>query len=98
MLHLGEIAIELAQRLCRIFLRGADGHRPVFDESRLQQEDPYFRDNLLFYEFFHGDNGRGLGAAHQTGWTGLIAFLMAWCGAARAEATLELVRAAASQN
>jgi hypothetical protein len=98
MLHLGEIAIELSQRLCRIFLRGADGHRPVFGESRLQQEDPYFRDNLLFYEFFHGDNGRGLGAAHQTGWTGLIAFLMAWCGAARAEATLELVPAAASQN
>jgi hypothetical protein len=98
MLHLGEIAIELSQRLCRIFLRGKDGHRPVFGESRLQQEDPYFRDNLLFYEFFHGDNGRGLGAAHQTGWTGLIAFLMAWCGAARAQATSELIPASASQN
>ena len=82
----------------RIFLRGKDGHRPVFGESRLQQEDPYFRDNLLFYEFFHGDNGRGLGAAHQTGWTGLIAFLMAWCGAARAEPTPELAPAYASQN
>jgi hypothetical protein len=98
MLHLGEIAIELAQRLSRIFLRGKDGHRPVFGESRLQQEDPHFRDNLLFYEFFHGDSGRGLGAAHQTGWTGLIAFLLAWCGAARAEATSELVPAHASQN
>jgi hypothetical protein len=98
MLHLGEVATELGQRLCRIFLRGKDGHRPVFGESRLQQEDPHFRDNVLFYEFFHGDSGRGLGAAHQTGWTGLIAFLMAWCGAARAEATSELVPASASQN
>jgi hypothetical protein len=98
MLHLGEVATELAQRLCRIFLRGKDGHRPVFGESRLQQEDPHFRDNVLFYEFFHGDSGRGLGAAHQTGWTGLIAFLMAWSGAPRADATPELVPAYASQN
>jgi hypothetical protein len=76
MLHLGEIATELAQRLCRIFLRGKDGHRPVFGESRIQQEDPHFRDHVLFYEFFHGDTGRGQGASHQTGWTGLIALLL----------------------
>jgi hypothetical protein len=76
MLHLGEVAVELSRRLCRIFLRGEDGHRPVFGESSIEQEDPHFRDNLLFYEFFHGDTGRGLGAAHQTGWTALIALML----------------------
>jgi hypothetical protein len=101
MLHLGEVATELAQRLCRIFLRGKDGHRPVYGDSSLQQEDPHFRDNVLFYEFFHGNSGRGLGASHQTGWTGLVALLLAWCGApdaARAEATAELAPAYANQN
>ena len=76
LLHLGEAAAELSQRLCRIFLRGADGRRPVFGDCPLQQQDPQFRDNLLFYEFFHGDNGRGLGASHQTGWTALVALLL----------------------
>ncbi|HYZ39793.1 MAG TPA: glucosidase, partial [Stellaceae bacterium] len=76
LLHLGEVAAELSRRLCRIFLRGADGRRPVFGDSPIEQQDPHFRDNLLFYEFFHGDNGRGLGAAHQTGWTGLVALLL----------------------
>jgi hypothetical protein len=76
MLHLGEVADELSRRLCRLFLRDEKGHRPVLGDSILQQEDPHFRDHLLFYEFFHGDCGRGLGAAHQTGWTGLIAHLL----------------------
>jgi len=76
LLHLGEVAAELSRRLCRIFLRGEDGPRPVFGDSPIEQEDPHFRDNLLFYEFFHGDTGRGLGASHQTGWTALIAFLL----------------------
>jgi hypothetical protein len=76
MLHLGEVAAELARRLCRIFLRSEDGHRPIFGESPMQQEDPNFRDNLLFYEFFHGDTGRGLGASHQTGWTGVLAVML----------------------
>lgn len=76
MLHLGQIATELSRRLCRIFLRGKDGRRPVFGDCRLHQEDPYFRDNVLFYEYFHGDTGRGLGASHQTGWTALIALLL----------------------
>ena len=76
MLHLGEVAAELSRRLCRIFIRGEDGHRPVLGASPLEQEDPYFRDNLLFYEFFHGDTGRGLGASHQTGWTALIALML----------------------
>jgi hypothetical protein len=101
MLHLGEVATELGQRLCRIFLRGEDGRRPVFGSSPLQQEDPHFRDHVLFYEFFHGESGCGLGAAHQTGWTGLIALLLGWCGAAassRADETSALVPAYASQN
>jgi hypothetical protein len=79
MLHLGEVAAELSRRLCRIFLRGEAGHRPVFGDLPIQQEDPQFRDNLLFYEFFHGDTGLGLGASHQTGWTGLIALLLRSC-------------------
>src|SRR5215471_17974406 len=72
LVHLGEVAADLAQRLCRIFLRGADGKRPVFGDSPIEQDDSHFRDNVLFYEFFHGDTGRGLGASHQTGWTALI--------------------------
>jgi hypothetical protein len=76
MLHLGEVAAELSRRLCRIFLRGPDGKRPVFGDSPIEQKDPHFRDNMLFYEFFHGDTGRGLGASHQTGWTALVALLL----------------------
>jgi hypothetical protein len=76
MLHLGEVAAELSRRLCRIFLRGPDGKRPVFGDSPIEQQDPHFRDNVLFYEFFHGDTGRGLGASHQTGWTALVALLL----------------------
>ncbi|MGC2199319.1 MAG: glucosidase [Stellaceae bacterium] len=76
LLHLGEVAAELSRRLCRIFLREKDGRRPVFGDSLMQQDDPHFRDNVLFYEFFHGDDGRGLGASHQTGWTGLVALLL----------------------
>jgi hypothetical protein len=76
MLHLGEAADELSRRLCCLFLRDKNGNRPVFGDSRILQEDPQCRDNLLFYEYFHGDTGRGLGASHQTGWTGLIALLL----------------------
>jgi len=67
------VAEEIARRIARIFLRGEDGRRPVYGGSRKLQEDPYWRDYLLFYEYFHGDNGAGLGASHQTGWTGTIA-------------------------
>jgi hypothetical protein len=76
MLHLGEVATELARRLCKIFLRGPDGQRPVFGDSPMEQKDPHFRDKILFYEYFHGDTGRGLGASHQTGWTALVACLL----------------------
>jgi hypothetical protein len=75
-LSLREIADELAVRLTRLFLRGPDGRRPAFGPSAIQQDDPHFRDHLLFYEFFHGDTGQGLGASHQTGWTGLVALLL----------------------
>ena len=75
-LHLGEVAAELSRRLCRLFLRDDSGRRPVFGDSAIEQENPDFRDNLLFYEFFDGDTGKGLGAAHQTGWTALVGLLL----------------------
>jgi hypothetical protein len=75
-LDLRDVAAEIARRLCSIFLEDEQGRRPVFGGTRIFQEDPHWRDNLLFYEYFHGDNGAGLGAAHQTGWTGLVAVLL----------------------
>ena len=71
-----EVSAEISQRLQRIFLRGPDGRRPVFGQAELFQTSPHWRDNVLFYEYFHGDSGRGLGASHQTGWTALIANLL----------------------
>ncbi len=68
-----EVSKEIARRLSCIFLRDESGKRPVYGGTRKFQEDPYWRDYILFYEYFHGDNGAGLGASHQTGWTGLIA-------------------------
>jgi hypothetical protein len=75
-LTLEEVAAELSQRLSRLFLRDAAGRRAVFGDDERLQRDPHFRDHLLFHEYFHGDNGRGVGASHQTGWTGLIAKLL----------------------
>jgi hypothetical protein len=75
LLNLNEVADEITQRLTRIFRRGKDGRRPVFGGDDHYQR-PAFRDEMLFYEYFHGDSGRGLGAAHQTGWTGLVALLL----------------------
>jgi hypothetical protein len=74
---LAEIADDLARRLVSIFLRGADGRRPVFGGTQRLQNDPAWRDQLWFHEYFHGDNGAGLGASHQTGWTGLVFDLIA---------------------
>jgi hypothetical protein len=68
-----EVAREIGRRLANIFLRDEKGHRPVYGGSKKFQEDPHWKDYILFYEYFHGDNGAGLGASHQTGWTGLIA-------------------------
>jgi hypothetical protein len=76
LMNLFEVSKELSDRLGRIFLRDESGRRPVFGGSDKFQADPHWRDNLLFYEYFHGDNGAGLGANHQTGWTGVVAKLM----------------------
>jgi hypothetical protein len=75
-LSLLQVADELAGRLVNLFLPNGDGTRPVFGDSALQQHDPLFRDHILFYEYFDGDSGRGVGASHQTGWTGLVAKLI----------------------
>jgi hypothetical protein len=75
-MNLFEVAHEIANRLARIFLRDESGRRPVFGGAEKFQSDPNFRDHILFYEYFHGDNGTGVGASHQTGWTGLVASLL----------------------
>ena len=80
LLTLWEVAGELSRRLTRIFLRGPDGHRPVFGGIEKFQSDPYWKDLILFHEYFHGDNGAGIGASHQTGWTGLVAKLIQQSG------------------
>jgi hypothetical protein len=72
-LTLFEVAKEISRRLSNIFLRDENGRRPLYGGSKKFQEDPHWKDYILFYEYFHGDNGAGLGASHQTGWTGLIA-------------------------
>jgi hypothetical protein len=76
MMTLNQIADELCRRLVRLFLRNAEGRRPVFGNYEKFQTDPNFRDYILFHEYFHGDNGRGCGASHQTGWTALVANLI----------------------
>ncbi len=76
MLTLWQVAEEIAGRLTAIFLRDADGRRPVFGEERLFQGDPHWRDLVPFHEYFHGDTGAGVGASHQTGWTALVAKLL----------------------
>ena len=76
MMTLQAVSDELAQRLSRLFLRGADGRRPTLGDNAMLQDDPLFRDHVLFHEYFHGDTGRGIGASHQTGWTGLVALLL----------------------
>jgi hypothetical protein len=77
---LWEVAAEISRRLTHIFLRDDQGRRPVYGATEVFQSDPYWRDLVLFYEFFHGDNGAGLGANHQTGWTGLVAKMIQQSG------------------
>jgi hypothetical protein len=72
-LSMDMIAKELSLRCMKIFMRDANGNRPVFGNQEKFQKDPHFKDHILFYEYFHGDSGKGLGASHQTGWTGLVA-------------------------
>ena len=80
LLTLWDVAAELSRRLTRIFLRGPDGRRPVHGGAEKFQSDPDWRDLVLFYEYFHGDNGAGIGASHQTGWTGVVAKLLQQSG------------------
>ncbi len=75
-MNLYQVAEEIAARLSRIFLKDAQGNRPVHAASQKFQQDPHWRDYPLFYEYFHGDTGAGVGASHQTGWTGAIARIM----------------------
>jgi hypothetical protein len=90
-----QVAQEIARRLEAIFLRDSSGRRPVYGGATKFQDDPHWRDLLLFYEYFHGDNGAGLGASHQTGWTGVIARGMQLFATSTAEEILELGKMAA---
>jgi hypothetical protein len=94
-MNLYEVAEEISRRLGDIFLKGKDGHRPVNGGEKKLQEDPHWRDYVQFYEYFHGDNGAGLGANHQTGWTGVVARAMHLFATTTAEQTLELGKGAA---
>jgi hypothetical protein len=80
MMTLQEVAHELARRLTTIFLRDEGGRRPSAGGVEVLQTDPHWRDYVLFHEYFHGDNGAGIGASHQTGWTGLVARLLQQTG------------------
>jgi hypothetical protein len=91
-MNLFGVASEIANRLTRIFLREEDGRRPVFGGAEKFQNDLDWRDHLLFYEYFHGDNGAGLGANHQTGWTGIVASLIEIFGKLEVESFLKGVR------
>ena len=93
-----QIAQELARRLAGIFLLDQDGRRPVYGGTKKFQEDPHWRNCVSFYEYFHGDNGAGLGASHQTGWTGLIAGIMHLFATTTPEQALELGKVAAVTN
>ena len=88
MMNLFEVAKDIADRLAGIFLKDTSGRRPVYGGTKTFQEDPHWRDYLLFYEYFHGDNGAGLGASHQTGWTGAVASLIQLFGMLDAEKLL----------
>ena len=95
MMNLFEVSKEIADRLTRIFTRDEHGRRPVYGGSEKFQSDPHWRDHILFYEYFHGDNGAGLGASHQTGWTGLVAKLIQLYGFLDPKRVLEVGRQAA---
>ncbi|MFL5339577.1 MAG: MGH1-like glycoside hydrolase domain-containing protein [Gemmataceae bacterium] len=95
MMTLYQIAEEINRRLANIFLKDKNGRRPVYGGSRKFQEDPHWRDLILFYEYFHGDNGAGLGASHQTGWTGIIARGLHLFATTTAQQVLELGKRAA---
>jgi hypothetical protein len=88
-MNLFEVSKEISDRLTGIFLRDERGRRPVYGGAEKFQDDPHWRDHILFYEYFHGDNGAGLGASHQTGWTGLVAKFIQLFGLLDAKRALE---------
>ncbi len=95
LMNLFEVAQEITGRLTRIFLRNESGQRPVYGGTEKFQTDPHWKDHVLFYEYFHGDNGAGLGASHQTGWTGLVATMIELFGRLDGPHFLEMGRVAA---
>ena len=97
-MNLFDVAREISQRLIRIFIRDKDGRRPLYGGNERFQIDPNWKDYLLFYEYFHGDNGAGIGASHQTGWTGLVAPLINVFGRITAEQFLAAGRAGRYEN
>jgi hypothetical protein len=98
-MNLYQVAEEISRRGANIFLKGKDGRRPVYGGTQKFQEDPHWRDCLSFYEYFHGDNGAGLGAGHQTGWTGIIARAMHLFATTTAEQVLQLgIKAAVAET
>jgi hypothetical protein len=90
MMNLFEVSKEIGHRLTTIFTRDEQGRRPVFGGSKRFQTDPHWRDYILFYEYFHGDNGAGLGASHQTGWTGVIAKIIQLYGLVDSKQAIKL--------
>lgn len=95
LMTLYQVGEEISRRLANIFLKDKDGRRPAYGGTRKFQEDPHWRDLVLFYEYFHGDNGAGLGASHQTGWTGIVARMMHLFATTSAEQVLQLGKIAA---
>jgi hypothetical protein len=95
LMNLFEVSKDIAARLTRIFLRDEHGRRPVYGGTEKFQNDPYWRDHILFYEYFHGDNGAGLGASHQTGWTAMVAKLIQIFGVLDAKTVLQAGKTAA---
>jgi hypothetical protein len=91
-MSLYQVSQEIANRLIRIFLRDEHGRRPAHGATKKFQTDPHWRDYILFYEYFHGDNGAGIGASHQTGWTGVVAKLIQFYGYTTSKQVLEGVR------
>jgi hypothetical protein len=98
LMNLFEVSREIAHRLQSIFCRDETGRRPVYGGTEKFQRDPHWRDHILFYEYFHGDNGAGLGASHQTGWTGVVGALIRLYGHLDAKRLLEVGRRAAFEN
>jgi len=90
LMNLYQVAENIGKRLTSIFLKNEKGERPVYGGTRKFQDDPDWKDNILFYEYFHGDNGAGIGASHQTGWTGVVARIMHLFASTTAEQALEL--------